>query len=354
MKRIKIILNIVLSTFLITLSACGQNQGNIKNAQSLTGSDSSMMDKPDSFWKRTLSKEQYYILREKGTERPYTGKLLMNKDSGVYTCSACGNLLFTSDSKFDSHCGWPSFDKEIAGGRIITKEDNSLGMTRTEIMCGRCGGHLGHLFDDGPTETGLRYCVNSVSLEFIDAKSMPYGANAKDTLVLGGGCFWCIEAVFQNMKGVESVESGYSGGNVANPTYEQVCSGQTNHVEVVQVVYDRNVSSMEDILKVFFTVHDPTSVDKQGADEGYQYRSVIFYRNETQKKTAETVIAALNKEKAYDAPVVTKVEKLKTFYKAESDHQDYYANNKEKAYCRMVIQPKLDKFEKAFKHKVKE
>lgn len=128
--------------------------------------DTSKVHKTENEWKAFLTDEQYYILREKGTERPFTGKLLQNKETGIYTCAACGNELFTSDMKFDSHCGWPSFDKEIAGGKIITHLDTSHGMIRTEIMCAKCGGHLGHLFDDGPTETGMRYCVNSVSLDF--------------------------------------------------------------------------------------------------------------------------------------------------------------------------------------------
>ncbi len=128
--------------------------------------------KTEQEWKAALSPEQYYVIREKGTERPYTGKLLMNKEKGVYKCAACGNELFSDNMKFDSHCGWPSFDKEIAGGKISTHVDNSLGMKRTEITCAKCGGHLGHLFDDGPTETGLRYCVNSLSLEFVSEKDL--------------------------------------------------------------------------------------------------------------------------------------------------------------------------------------
>ncbi len=125
------------------------------------------VQKTEEQWKKDLSPEKYYVLREKGTERPYTGRLLMNKDKGVYKCAACGNELFTDSMKFDSHCGWPSFDREIAGGKIRVHEDRTHGMRRTEITCAKCGGHLGHVFEDGPTETGLRYCVNSLSLEFV-------------------------------------------------------------------------------------------------------------------------------------------------------------------------------------------
>lgn len=128
--------------------------------------DPNKVVKTEAEWKKQLSAEQFYVLREKGTERPFTGQYYLNKEKGVYVCAGCGSELFTSDMKFDSHCGWPSFDKEIAGGKIKTQVDNSHGMVRTEIMCAKCGGHLGHLFDDGPTETGMRYCVNSLSLDF--------------------------------------------------------------------------------------------------------------------------------------------------------------------------------------------
>jgi len=145
-----------------TVNATNQNLTNNNNAMS----DTNKIVKTDEEWKKILSPQQYNVLIKKGTEPPFSGTLLENKEKGMYVCAACGNELFTSDMKFDSHCGWPSFDKEIAGGKVITKTDSSFGMTRTEIMCAKCGGHLGHLFDDGPTETGMRYCVNSLSLDF--------------------------------------------------------------------------------------------------------------------------------------------------------------------------------------------
>ena len=135
----------------------------------MDSNDGITVRKTEEEWKKELSPDKYYVLREKGTERPFTGRLLMNKDKGVYKCAACGNELFTDDMKFDSHCGWPSFDREIAGGKIKVHEDNTHGMRRVEITCAKCGGHLGHVFEDGPTETGLRYCVNSLSLEFVGA-----------------------------------------------------------------------------------------------------------------------------------------------------------------------------------------
>ncbi|KQO20463.1 peptide methionine sulfoxide reductase [Flavobacterium sp. Leaf82] len=172
-------------------------------------------------------------------------------------------------------------------------------------------------------------------------------------MTLGGGCYWCVEAVYENLDGVKSVVSGFSGGKVANPTYEEVCTGTTGHAEVVQITYDKTKTDINEIFQVFFTVHDPTTLNRQGADVGTQYRSVIFYKNAEQKKAAESIIAELNKAKVYNSPIVTKVEPFKTFYKAEDYHQNYYANNKNQPYCKMVIQPKIEKFEKVFKDKLK-
>ena len=178
-------------------------------------------------------------------------------------------------------------------------------------------------------------------------------ASDLETITVGGGCYWCVEAVYENLNGVKSVVSGFSGGKVANPTYEEVCTGTTGHAEVVQITYDKNVTDINEIFQVFFTVHDPTTLNRQGADVGTQYRSVIFYKNEEQKKAAQSIIAELNKAKVYDSPIVTKVEPFTKFYKAEDYHQNYYANNKNQPYCKMVIQPKIEKFEKVFKAKLK-
>ena len=178
-------------------------------------------------------------------------------------------------------------------------------------------------------------------------------ASNLDTITLGGGCYWCVEAVYENLDGVKSVISGFSGGKNANPTYEEVCTGTTGHAEVVQITFDKNVTDLNEIFKVFFTVHDPTTLNRQGADVGTQYRSVIFYKNTEQKKAAESIIAELNKAKVYNNTIVTKVEPFKAFYKADDYHQNYYSNNKNQPYCKMVIQPKLEKFEKVFKDKLK-
>ncbi|AYN05165.1 MULTISPECIES: peptide-methionine (S)-S-oxide reductase MsrA [unclassified Flavobacterium] len=174
-----------------------------------------------------------------------------------------------------------------------------------------------------------------------------------DTITLGGGCYWCVEAVYENLNGVKSVVSGFSGGKTTNPSYEEVSTGKTGFAEVVQITYDKNITNLDEIFKVFFTVHDPTTLNRQGADVGSQYRSVIFYKNEEQKNAANNIINALKKAKVYNDPIVTAVEPFTKFYKAEDYHQNYYDNNKNQPYCKMVIQPKIEKFEKVFKDKLK-
>ncbi|MCC9017093.1 peptide-methionine (S)-S-oxide reductase MsrA [Flavobacterium lipolyticum] len=193
----------------------------------------------------------------------------------------------------------------------------------------------------------------ALSINGFAQNSKTKSSSNPETITLGGGCYWCVEAVYENLAGVKSVVSGFSGGKVANPTYEEVCTGTTGHAEVVQITYDKSVTDINEIFKVFFTVHDPTTLNRQGADVGTQYRSVIFYKNDEQKKAAESIIAELNKAKVYSSPIVTKIEPFKVFYKAEDYHQNYYANNKNQPYCKMVIQPKIEKFEKVFKDKLK-
>lgn len=174
-----------------------------------------------------------------------------------------------------------------------------------------------------------------------------------ETITLAGGCYWCVEAVYENLIGVKSAVSGYAGGKNTNPTYEDVSTGKSGYAEVVQITYDKNVTNLDEIFKVFFTVHDPTTLNRQGADVGTQYRSAIFFKNEMQKKAAQSVITAMKKAKIYDNAIVTTLEPLTKFYKAEDYHQNYYVNNKSQPYCQMVIQPKMEKFEKLFKTRLK-
>jgi len=176
----------------------------------------------------------------------------------------------------------------------------------------------------------------------------------RETATLAGGCFWCLEAAFQDLKGVEKVQSGYAGGHIANPSYEQVCTGTTGHAEVVQITFDPTVVSFDDLLHVFFTIHDPTTLNRQGEDVGTQYRSAIFYHTPEQKATAERVIRELEAEKVWDDPVVTELKPLDAFYPAEQYHRDYYRRNPNQGYCRAVIAPKVAKVRKLYFDKLKQ
>jgi len=202
--------------------------------------------------------------------------------------------------------------------------------------------------------SSLFSCSQSEATSGKAKKQIDLPSDRMDTLTLGGGCYWCVEAVYERLEGVQEVISGYSGGRMKDPTYEMVCTGTTGHAEVVRVIFDTTKTSVYEVLKVFFTVHDPTTLNRQGADVGTQYRSVIFYRNEQQRRITGELIAVLNEEKVYPNPVVTEVSPLKAFYIAEDYHQDYYARNPSQGYCRLVIQPKIDKFEKVFKDRLKE
>ena len=175
-----------------------------------------------------------------------------------------------------------------------------------------------------------------------------------ETITLAGGCYWCVEAVYENLTGVQSAVSGYAGGKNVNPTYEDVSTGKSGYAEVVQITYDKNATNLDEIFKVFFIVHDPSTLNRQGADVGTQYRSAIFYKNEAQKKAAQTIINAMKKASIYDRPIVTTLELLTKFYKAEDYHQNYYANNKNQGYCQVIIAPKLQKVQEKYAKLLKE
>ncbi len=186
----------------------------------------------------------------------------------------------------------------------------------------------------------------------MNQSGVPNG-QARQVATLGGGCFWCTEAIFTELKGVEKVESGYAGGTVPNPSYKLVCTGTTGHAEVVQITFDPNVISYRDLLRIFFTVHDPTTLNRQGADVGTQYRSVILYHDDEQKKVAQEVIKEVTEQKIWDAPLVTELVPATPFYKAEDYHQEYYANNPDQGYCRIVIAPKVAKFRQHYRERLK-
>jgi len=184
-------------------------------------------------------------------------------------------------------------------------------------------------------------------------KVKSFSSTPMDTVTFGAGCFWCVEAVFQRLKGVQSIKSGYSGGSVKNPSYKEVCNGTTGHAEVCQVIYNKEEIAFEELLEVFWKTHDPTTLNRQGNDFGTQYRSVIFYHSEEQKGLAEKYKSKLNEAKAYENPVITEITAFTNFYPAEDYHQNYFNANGSEPYCKFVIQPKLEKFEKVFKDKIK-
>jgi len=273
---------------------------------------------------RSLTPEEEQVIVHKGTERPFTGKFHQHKEKGTYVCKRCGAALYRSDDKFDSGCGWPSFDDELPGA---VKRQTDADGRRTEILCARCGAHLGHVFlGEGFTKKNTRHCVNSVSLDFIPAAQTGKTQRA----IFAGGCFWGVEYHFQKAQGVLSTRVGYTGGHTANPTYKQVCSGATGHAEALEVTFDAAKTSFEALAKLFFETHDPTQMNRQGPDVGEQYRSAIFYVDEEQKKTAEKLIAVL-KDKGYK--VVTGVIPASTFWPAEDYHQRYYERKGQQPYC---------------------
>lgn len=277
--------------------------------------------------KKPLSPEEKKVIIDKGTEIPYSGDLLKEDREGTFTCRQCGEPLFYSNDKFDCGGGWPSFDEAIPGRILRVPDDDGK---RTEIICANCRGHLGHVFfNEGFTDKNTRYCVNSISMDFI-----PGPVENRETAIFAGGCFWGVEYYMEQIDGVKEVVSGYTGGRKKNPDYEAVCRGNTGHYEAVKVIYDPAKADYETIAKTFFEIHDPTQRNGQGPDIGKQYRSAVFYMNEAQKKTAEKLIGVL-KDKGYK--IATKLLKAGEFYKAETYHQDYYDRKGTLPYCHSYV-----------------
>lgn len=277
-----------------------------------------------------LTPQEEYVIINKGTEAPFSGEYTNFKKEGVYKCKQCDAILFDSNDKFDSHCGWPSFDDAIEG-RVMEVPDADG--RRTEIICSNCKGHLGHVFKGEKfTEKDTRHCVNSISIKFVPKDSNINNDTLikEETAIFAGGCFWGIEHHFLKKEGVISTDVGYTGGNLNNPKYEDVCNDNTGHAEAIKILFDPDLISYENLAKLFFEIHDPTQINRQGPDVGEQYRSEIFYTSEKQKEISLKLIDIL-KEKGFK--VVTKITPAQKFWKAEEYHQEYYKKTQKKPYC---------------------
>ena len=296
--------------------------------------------KSDKEWKNILTPEQYRVMRKRGTERAFSGIYNAHYEKGIYVCAGCCTLLFSSDEKYDHGTGWPSFAAPVDENHVEYFDDYSHFMHRIEVRCAVCGAHLGHVFDDGPPPTRKHYCINSLSLDFKPADNKDEsrsefsnsenpdkeaeGTEKTENAIFAAGCFWGVEHKFRQIPGVLVTEVGYTGGHVKNPTYKQVCTDKTGHAEAVKITYDPSQINYEKLLEIFFSIHDPTQMDRQGLDIGTQYRSVVFYFSKEQKEAAEKMLEMLQSSGRYRRNIVTEIVPASEFYRAEEYHHQYY------------------------------
>lgn len=263
----------------------------------------------------SLTPEALAIIHDKNTELPFSGEYDNEGGHGTYLCRQCGFALFRSETKFNSGCGWPSFDNPVANH--VSEQSDADGR-RVEILCRRCNAHLGHVFHgEGFTRKNTRHCVNSLSLDFVADQTI----NDTEEAIFAAGCFWGVEYYFKKLPGVVKTEVGYIGGHKNHPSYEEICSGNTGHIEAIRVLYDPEKLNYETLTKYFFEIHDPTQKNGQGPDIGEQYLSKIFYYDATQKNIAESLITQLEKQ---NLSIATQLLPVTTFWRAEDYHQDYY------------------------------
>lgn len=319
-STVRVLLMLSLLVCSVTVGATGSAEKEVPMNKSTSAHEVSYEPLHDSL-KRNLNPFEAQILINKGTERAFTGEYTDHTEVGTYYCRQCGSPLYVSQDKFHSNCGWPSFDDELP--HAVKRYPDPDGM-RTEIVCATCDGHLGHVFlNEGFTEKNTRHCVNSISLLF---RAGPPVATA----VYAGGCFWGVEYLLEQLEGVFSVQSGYTGGTLENPTYQDVLSHTTGHLEAVEVQYDPTINSYEELTKYFFEIHDPTQADGQGPDIGNQYLSAIFYRSKHEFDTALKLISILE---AQGLTIATQVRPARIFWPAEEYHQDYYEKKGSLPYC---------------------